>query len=741
MITEISKRVAPAPDIPKLPERPSVFASYAYSEPEPEEQAVPLSHYFWILRRHKWKLLAFVLVAVASTVVVSSRLTPIYESTATIDIDRQAPTALIGQDAARSAPNDSDQFLATQIKLVQSDSVLRPVAKRYQLPIEGVGSFAANPQLPTTRAQDAPVRLKHLKVSRPTNTYLLLVSYRSHDPALAAAVANEVAHSYILHTYNIRFEATAGLSTFMEKQMEELQMKMEKSSAALAEFEKDLSVVNPDEKTSILSARLLQFNTEYTNAQSDRMLKEAAYKSVKNGSFEAAEASSQGEQLRRLADRYDEAREKFVTVQSQFGPSHPEFKKAGSALAELQRQIDSLKLNIAQRVNLEYQQAITRETLLRDQVSETKAEFDALNARSFQYKSLKQEADGDKGLYDELVRKIKEAGINSNFQNSSIRLADPARPALRPVFPDLKLNAILAFLFSLLLAVGAAILSDVLDNTVRDPEQIQRTMKTVVLGSLPSVRPWRGHLAQVSLGAAVTGSKGLVKASQPGGQISAFEEAVRTLRDSILLGDAARRPRSLLLTSAVPREGKTTTSVHLAAAHSLQNRKTLLIDADLRRPGVHTRFGIQNERGLCEVVKGEASWRDLVQTPENLPNLAVLPAGAASRHAADRLGVTLEKLLEEAESEYDLVIVDSPPLLGFAEPLQMAAVVDGVVVVTLAGQTNRNALATVLNSLNRLKANVIGVTLNEVRSDTSDRYYYYGYYGKTYAKYYKPTTT
>jgi capsular exopolysaccharide synthesis family protein len=747
MSDQTPKRALPAPEhaaLPAVPEHYAFYPPYPYAEPEPEGQSVPLSHYLWILRRHRWKIIAFVLVAVISTVVVSSRLTPIYESTATVDIDRQAPPGVIGQDAARLAPNDADQFLATQIRLVQSDSVLRPVAERYKLPIVESMRLPGEPQLPTARAQNAPVKLKSLKVSRPTNTYLLLIAYRSPNPELASDVANAIAHSYILHTFNIRFQSAAELSTFMEKQLEELRAKMEKSSAALAGFEKDLAVINPDEKTSILSARLLQFNNDYTNAQSDRMLKEAAYNAVKSGSFEAAEASSQGEQLRKLADRLDEAQERFATVKSQFGANHPEYKKAGSTVAELERQLDTLKTNIAQRVKLEYQQALNRETLLKDQVAQTKGEFDRLNARSFEYKALKQEADSDKGLYEELVRKIKEAGINSSFQNSSIRLADSARPALKPVFPDLRLNAILAFLFSGLLAVGAALVADVLDNTLTDPEQIQKGLKTVVLGSLPTVKGWRGRLPSIGLNGNGNGdgsSKALVKAGGTSSQASAFEEAIRTLRDSILLSDPLRRPKSLLMTSAVPREGKTTTSVHLAVAHSLQKRKTLLIDADLRRPGVHARLNLPNDGGLCEVVKGEGKWQDYVQQVLEVPDLSVLTAGTASRHAADRLGATLEKLLDEAASEYDLIIIDAPPLLGFAEPLQMAAVVDGVVVVALAGQTNKNAVANVLTSLNRLKINVIGVTLNEVRQDMSDRYYYYGYYGKYYSKYYKPTNS
>ena len=718
----------------------TVYPSYAYAQPEPEEAAVPLAHYLWILKRHKWKILVFVAVSVICTIVISSRLTPIYESTATIDIDRQAPSGIIGQAANNPVDLwDADQFLATQIKIIQSDSVLRPVAQHFKLGVVKTDTPASRPAISKARATNAPVSLGGLKVTRPANTYLLLIGYRSPDPELASDVANAVADSYIQHTYDIRFRATAGLSAFMEKQIEELRAKMEKSSGALAQFEKDLSVINPEQKTSILSARLLQLNTEYTNAQADRVRRQAAYNSVKSGSMDAAQASTQGEQLRRLADRVDEAREKFATVSTQYGANHPEYKKTQSQVAELGRQLEALKANIVSRVSLEYKEAANREAMLASAVADTKTEFDRLNAHSFQYKALKQEADGDKGLYEELVRKIKEAGINSSFQNSSIRLADSARPGLDPVYPNVRMNAILALLLSTLLAVGLAVMADAFDNTVRDPEDIQRTLKTEVLGSLPVVRQWRHRLLPGRDKA--NGTTALAKYSGRNAQEAAFEEAIRTLRDSILLSDLNSRPRSLLITSATPREGKTTAAVRLAIVHSEQKRKTLLIDADLRRPGVHQRLGLANDRGLSTVIKGEAGWREVVQKCEGYPDLDILPAGPASRSAADRLGSILEKLFAEADPEYDLIIVDGPPLLGFAEPLQMAAVVDGVVVMTLAGQTNRSAVASVISSLKRVKANVVGVALNEVRKDMSDRYYYYGYYGKYYSKYYKPTKT
>ncbi len=370
--------------------------------------------------------------------------------------------------------------------------------------------------------------------------------------------------------------------------------------------------------------------------------------------------------------------------------------------------------------------------MLQKAVQETKTEFDSLNARSFEYQSLKRGAEADKTLYEELVRKIKEAGINASFQNSSIRIADPARPAATPVFPNLKLNLALAFLFSSLLAVGVAVLSDMLDTTVRDPEQVKRLMRIEVVGSLPVVKNWRGRLGPVRV---APGGQSLVLAADNGNRaLTGYDEAIRTLRNSILLTDFDRRLRSLLVTSASPGEGKSTIAAHLAVAHAEQGHRTLLIDGDLRRPSVHRRFDVPSSVGLSNALVGELPWQEVVLRLADVPGLEVMPAGPPSRRAADLIGRGLQQVLEEASQEYDLVILDAPPLLGFAEPLQMATVVDGVVVVTRAGETSRKAVSSVIATLSRLRATVVGVVLNEVHKEMSDSYYYYGHYGK----YYKP---
>jgi polysaccharide biosynthesis transport protein len=730
------------PELQNNPVIPAYYASLPMQEElETDAPAVPLSHYLWILRRHVWKIVAFVAICLLATFVVSARLQPIFEATATVDVDRQAPSEIVGEDSTRAvAPNDADQFLATQIKLIQSDAVLRPVAEQYHLlDLEGQTNSTSSAREQLLPA--APISLKRMKVTRPPNTYLLLISYRSADPHLAADVANAIANSYLLQTYDLRIRSAAGLSSFMEKQLDELKAKMERSSLALAQFEKDLDVINPEEKTNILSARLLQLNTDYTAAQADRVRAEAAWNAIKSGSLEAAEASSQGDSLAKLSETLDQARQRFALVKATYGTSHPEYRKAASEVTEVEKQFNDTRESIAERVQTQYKESVNREQMLQAAVNETKAEWDSNNARSFQYQQLKQEADTDKSLYDELIRKIREADINAGFQNNNIRIADVARPPLKPVFPNAKLNLILAFLFSTLLAIGATILLDSLDTTLRDPAEASRFLGADVIATMPSDR----SAAQLPRPIAAIAPAKIVPATTDRDRrkgyyrsASSFDEAVRTLRNTILLSDFEGRLHSIVLTSAAPGEGKSTLAAHLAIANADRGKKTLLVDGDLRRPSLHAKFGLSPNQGLSNVLTGELSWQDAVIPIEEKANLSLLPAGLGSHRAADLIGPRLATLLDEFAKEYALVILDSPPLLGFAECLQMAAAADGVLIVSRAGETRRRAVAEVLGVLRRLHTNIVGVVLNQMSYTASaDGYGYYAYHGRSYADYYK----
>lgn len=692
--------------------------TFAPLEDEPEENKRALFQYLWILKRYRRRILGFLGSVVVITWIVSARLTPIYEATSTIDIDRQRPPGVVGEEAARSALNDSDQFLATQMKLVESDSVLRPVDQRFEVRrAEGQQSELA------PGGEQAPVMLKQLRVTRPPNTYLMLISYRSADPQLAADAANAIAQSYLERTFEIRMRSAAGVANFMEKQIEELRAKMERSGKAVAAFERELNVINPEEKINLQAARLLQLNAEFTNAQTARLKQEAAYQSVTAGSLEAALAAPQGDGLRRLMEHRNEARERLAEVRTHYGANHPEYRKTQAQLIEVEADLEAMRQQVVERAGIEYAENQRHERMLGEAVAEAKAEFDRVDARSFDYQALQREAEGDKTLYEQLVRRIKEAGINAGFQSDAVRVADPARPPLKPVYPDTLLNVLLALLFSALLAASGAIVGDMLDKTVRDPEQVARTLHTEVIGSLPLLR----HHPATALRALVDSA-----AADTAPDLSGFNESIRTLRNSILLANFEHRYRSLMVTSAAPGEGKTTMAANLAAVHAGQGKRTLLIDGDLRRPSVHRNFNLPTVVGLFNVLMGEIPWREALLAVEEIPNLSILPAGPSTRRASDLVGRSLSELIEEASEEFDLVVLDAPPLLGFAEPLQMATAVDAVVIVARAGQTTRKAVGSVITLLTRLRVKVVGLVLNEVHKELSDSYYYYGYYRSYY---------
>ena len=697
---------------------------YLRNENDPQERGVPsvaLAPLLSGLRRHAWQILGVACVAALAAFLICKRLTPLYESTATLEINSERTSDLLGPDAARTVWSDADQFIATQLRIIQEDSVLRPIVEQNNLPM---GDAANDP--------NSPIVLKDLKVLRPPNTYLIQVSYRAPDPALAATVANGVANSYLQHIFDNKIEDRKSQTSFMEQQLDEVRAAMERSAKAVNEFESKLGVVDPLDKTNIISARLLQLSTEYTTAQADRIKKEADYLGLKDGSASAAQQSDQGEGLKQLETSLDQAQQKFVEVKEHYGVKHPEYEKQAAIIAGLQGQVDRSRAMVAARSKVAFDDAHQREAILQKELAEEKASFDKLNSKSYQYQALKIEAEGNRKLYDDLERRIKESAINGGFQNGSVHITDLARPAIKAVFPRTGLDVALAFCLALLFGTAVAVVTELSDDTIRTPAQLESNFHVDVLGAIP-----QSNLGEIVTAPLIEGEKPTVvrrSAALPTNKRSVaqrrlYDEAVRKLWSSYQLASAERNIRSLLVTSAMPEEGKTTITTRLAAINATHGRRTLLIDADLRRPSAHRHTQVTLCPGLAEVSRGESTWRNAVVQSGLEPQLDVLPAGAASARSCDEIMQLLPRILAEAGKEYDLILVDGPPLLAFADPLHMASAVDGVLVVVCAEKTNRRAVGLMLQTLKRVRANLIGVALNRVVSPADKSNYAYRYYG------------
>ena len=693
------------------------------------EDSVPISAYLLTLSRYKWRILLFTLLCGLAVLLVSLQITPLYQSVAVIDIDRNGDIEAIGSDSSKSNSLNPEQFIATQLRLVQSDAVLRPVALKHQLPLEQAESWFAPLRENDAEARAmAPAVLKHLKVTHPPQTYLLYIQYRSTNPTLAAQVANDIAQSYIDHTFRIRLESSQTLSGFMERQLEELRDKMERSNAALAAFERELNMIDPEERTSIISSRLLQLNAEFTQAQADRVKREAAFRALSHGSMEAATMSTHGKRLEELQKRQQELLENFSRVKQHYGPNHPAYAAAKAELDQVKDALETTTSSVQRQIALGFEESVQRELLLDKELRSTKAEFDRLNATSFQYRTLKREADADRKIYEELAAKTKQATINAGFPSNAIRIADAARPAYAPVTPNIPLNVLLALAFGFVISVGLALLVDLMDTTVRDPQLVTGVLGSEMLGMLPRVRGRNGQLIPSILAASGDASQALVlRTDKPHQSVLEYHESIRTLHASLMLSEISSRIKTLMVTSAAPAEGKSTVATSIAASHAATGKRVLLIDGDLRRPSIADKLSISRRDGLVDVCLHGVAWRDLLHIVSESPNLHVLVTGTPNRCAINHFAETLMDLLADASAEYDLIVLDSPPVLGFPEPLHMATLVDGVLFVALTGSTERKALQMALNQLKRIGARTLGVVLNGSTRQNQSGYYYHQY--------------
>lgn len=692
-------------------------------ETESETASASVSEFWAVVGRQKGKIFSFMVLSALAVGIFATRLQPLYEATAQLSIERPGSSAIIGQDGSGSnGPiNDMDQLVTTHVENLQSDAVVRPVAQKFHL-LEREGQLEGKSAEQKALIEAAPIVLKRLKVTRPPNTYILRVSYRAHDPKLAANVANGIAEAYVDRSADAQVQLSVDRALVMQLQLLDLKTKIAKSEGALTLLENQLSFGDSEAHTTTLENRYTQLSTEIAAAQEERIRKEGALNAVLSGSVVAAQSTTQSDALSKAIERLAEARQKFAQVKAIYGSNHAEYRKAANEVSELSAQVDEVRATTVKRVESEYNQSLAHEQALTHLMQTARAELEGISPARHRYNQMKRELESDKQLYDEMTRRIKEHEINGAFRHGLARISNAALPAAVPVFPNKPLLVIIASIAALLLAIGGALVADAFDQSLLDPEQAARSLKVNFLGVLPELTK-----AAASLKLSQVPQKESTSHS-----LSNYEEAVRTVRNTLNLVDFNGEQKTIMLTSALPNEGKSTTVTHLAQAFALHGKRTLVIDADLRRPSVHKRLGVQPELGLSGVLEGHHTWRDAIVSIPSAHNLSFLAAGASNLRASDLITEGIGKILEEASREFDLVLVDAPPLFGFAETLQIGTAVDAVVLITQAGRTPGKLVASAITNLQRVRINVLGLLLNRAKSGSQP--YGYGYAGYRYAR-------
>jgi capsular exopolysaccharide synthesis family protein len=692
---------------------------------DPAESQRPLTFYAGILRRRVFAITLLSIVLTALVVLGCSVLPVINTGSAIIAIDRQASPEMIGDN--RLLSTGDDQFMATQQSLLQADTILRPVAERYDL-LQREHQFRRylfryySPEK-QKQIRNAPIVLKHLKIDREPNTYLLTLTYRDEDAQLAADVANGIADSYLRNIFDTRVKEAGRLSSSMERQLIDLKEKMASTHRDLMVYQRNLGTADPEQKTAVLVARLQALNTESSAAEADRIAKEAVYREAREGTLPEVEVSAQSSDLTKDVEKLQVAKANLALVGATYGDQHPEYKKAAAQVAEAQLALDESRVNVASRIGVDYRQTLVREQMLSQAVSETKQQVDDLTSQSFNYLQLKHEAETAEKVYEDLFAKIKQSGINSELQNNIIRLADSARPAAKPIFPNWVKIVCLSMAFFVFACSAGVIWTELTDATAKDPGAVEAALGVRVVCSLPKVSNMELRLALGPDGMRIAGSR------WRGLQGGFFDEGVRHLRGYLMLSEQSHAPKSILITSALPGEGKSTLALSLAMANAEQGKRTLLIDADLRQPAIERIVRLDPDAGLAEVLAHRSHWSSATRSVPGRPNLSVLGSGLPLPLALALIGPQMRGILDQAVLQFDLVVLDSPPLLGCAETLELAAAADLAVLAVRSGQTPMKSLAAAVETLRRVNVPIAGLVLNESAIATDATH-------KAYARYY-----
>jgi capsular exopolysaccharide synthesis family protein len=726
-----------------------------------------LRDYLRVLIKRIWIVVGTLAIVFGATLIATLRATPIYDAMGSIAINKPDPMLTNLRDGNNTMDYYDPTDLDTEVRILRSDLLALQVIKQLnldRLPEFGGhgGPTSSSLEMTTDTLQPDSERANlllgafkgSLRVLLEPNTRIIDVHFRSPNKELSARVVNTLANTYIEQNFKTRFESTMQASDWLSRQLVDLQMKVETSQEKLVKYQKEHQILGIDEKQNITTAKLDELNKELTIAESERMEKESIYQLAAAGDTEPAAAVANGAAQNKdfantsgLLDKL-QAQKADLQIQSaqlgtQFGPAYQKISQINNQLHEIDAQIQAEMKKVAGRLRGDYLASLQRENMLRAAFEQQKQQENKLNESSIEYSLLKRDFETNRTLYEGLLQKLKEAGVTAGLRSNNIREVDVARTPGGPAEPNIPRNLGFAFVLGLTSGIGLAFLLEGIDNTVRTPEQAQAISGLPSLGMIPlGSKNNADSGAKAGPGLMVAASKEAVELITQSRPQSQMAESYRALRTSLLLTSLGAPPKTILITSALPREGKTTTSINTAIVLAQKGVRVLLIDADLRRPSIHKTLGMGPRVGLSNVLTGGATLQQATMRSPVLPNLYVLPAGTPPPNPAELMAsVQMNDMLTQLRDQYDHIVVDTPPTLSVTDAVVLSTRADAVVLVIRSAQTTKPALRRARDILAQVNARVSGVLLNAVNLDSPDYYYYYEYQGKYGHRYYDEDMT
>jgi capsular exopolysaccharide synthesis family protein len=719
--------------------------------------ALSLGDIAQMLGRHKWFIVACIVICTTIAAIYVRSVTPIYEAIASIRID-PGRIGSLGLADLTSGPSDSGEMIATEMAIVKSDAVALDTlnslsddefrqythAERKTLGIRP-GSTSLSP------AQEG--MLAHFKsqitVTQVPGTQLVSITLRDPNPRIAALLVNHLIQAYLRQNFDSRYGSVAQVTTWLSAEMNSLNQRAGQAQQKLADFQEKNHILafgggggggeSVSEKgggggggggsaSSTVTDRLTALQSRLIEAQADRIVKEAQMRSAATGDTAVLSALYPSANLTGLQSQQATLYGQYVQLSTKFGANYPPLAEVKTQMqktdAEFQRQIATVRSRLKQ----EYDTTATVEHLLQTQVDEQTEKAYSLNRKAAEYAVLLAEGTSSRELYNTLQYKLQQASVDAGLNNVNTMLVDTARAPLVPVEPKKTVIMSFGLVLGLFTGVGAVFLREATSDRVRGIEQIERTLHYHLLATIPNISLDRGVQRDVTALVSREVSPMLVAFTEP---LSVASEGFRTLRNSVLLSSIDKPARTVLVSSTIPGEGKSSVSSNYGIVLAQKGARVLIVDADLRRPTLHALFGVKNEEGLSDFILNDNVSPPFYNPISTLPNLFLLTAGSKVPLPSEALGsAKFHSLLTYWEQAFDYVIIDSAPLLVVSDSLPLASWVDSLILVTRYNLTPIAALKRIRGILQHTNAHVAGVVINDM--SVADSAYYGGYGGGYY---------
>jgi capsular exopolysaccharide synthesis family protein len=727
--------------------------SVSQSRSQNVEAGLDLHKVIESFQKRKLLLILSVTIGFAMALATCVFMTPRYDAVTDLNIHPESSGALDLGDLAEAASGagglDWDAKVQTEVLIISSAPRAWDVISQLRLDQDktfmepGVLNMFSNCKLSLTPA-DKPIDSvspcmryqilqkfsKALDVENLPKSQVVEIRFRSRDPKLAANAVNRLAASYLQYNFVTRYQATMQASGWLHDRLTDMKKDVEDAGEQLAGYQKNANIIGTDETDNLAVNQLSDMGKQLTDAEADRILKEAKYRLAMTGNPELIGTIVPDSVLPTLRSQEAQLNTSLAQAKAEYGARYPKVVQQQSQLDQVHKSLTEETANIQARFKSEYDAALHTEADLQKSMDRLKENAFSQSAKFSKYVLLKNEADAKEQLYDDLLKKLNEAGVSAGLKSTNVDVIAAAETPIKPALPNvpafLAVGTVAGFIFGIL---GVVILEN-LNRSISSIEDVTQIVNLPIMGMLPHVSP---ENLRFTSNAENGGAAPLLQVAIQRPQ-SEYTEAISALRSALLLASAGAPPKVIMLTSSLPAEGKSLTSVNFAASLALSNRRVLLVDADLRRGALVTRGPGRQMSGLTGCLSGATLWRNEAQSvPLDSGTLMILPSGIRPPNPAELLGsTTMEALVKEWRGEFDFILFDTPPVAIVTDGVVLSPLMDAVLLIARMNKTSRLALKESYSRLSLVSRKLLGVIVNDM--DLAKQYYGYGY--GSYRKYY-----